>query len=361
MKTWFVELVPPGWQWVMETIWAVVIAVIVIAIALLSVAIFNWLERKIAGRTQDRLGPHRVGGRFGWLQSPADGIKLLCKEDLVPTEADPILFRLAPYLGLTAAFTVFFVVPFADGWAAQQVNSAAFMALAILGMDVFGTVLAGLSSGSKYSLLGGMRAAAQMVSYEVPLGMCVVIPVMCFGTMDLNVIGEAQSGWFWHWGIFANPFMFVTFFVFLVCATAGCNRAPFDMAEAESELVAGFMTEYSGFRWAAFFMGEYTSMVVICGLGSILFLGGWNGPIPWTEWVWLSEHVHPALGWIGNCCGAIGFLAKIYILIAIMMWARWSLPRLRVDQVMTMCLKYCFPITAAMFLGAMLWMAAFPG
>ncbi len=340
---------------------AVVQCMILLGIMMGAAATFTWMERKVSGRIQDRLGPTRVGGRFGWLQSPADGIKLLCKEDLIPKDADPILFRLAPYISFSASFSVFLALPFANGWVAQHLNMGVFFILAVAGLEVYGVMLGGYSSGSKWSLYGCIREAAQVVSYEVPLGLCVLIPVMVAGTLDLVTIGNMQQGWGWNWMIFHSPFMFVTFFIFVTCAVASTNRAPFDLAEAESELVAGFLTEYSGFRWSVFFMAEYGSMVMVSGLGAILFLGGWYGPIPVAELLGLTHANHAILGWLGDLLGACNFLFKAFLGVTVMMWLRWTLPRLRIDQVMTTCLKYCVPLAAAMFVGVVLWSYALPG
>ncbi len=243
----------------------------------------------------------------------------------------------------------------------QQLKVAVFFILAVLGMEVFGIILAGYASGSKWSLFGGMREAAQVVSYEVPLGICVVVPVVVAGTMDLIVIGQMQEGWFTNWFIFHDPFTFGIFFVYFTCATASVNRAPFDLAEAESELVAGFHTEYSGFRWLFFFVAEYGSMFAVAGLASILFFGGWNGPLPIAAWLGLTPENGPLAGYFGNLLGMLNFMFKCTVGITMMMWVRWTLPRLRIDQVIKTCLKYCVPLAAVMFLGATLWTLAFPG
>ena len=334
---------------------------LLLAVVVAAGAVFNWMERKVSARLQDRLGPTRVGGRFGWLQSVADGIKLLTKEDTVPGAADALLFRLAPYISFSATFCIFLALPFSDGWVARHLNVAVFFILAVAGLEVFAVILAGYASGSKWSLFGAMREAAQVVSYEVPLGLCVVVPVMVAGTLDLVAIGNMQAGWLTNWFLFHDPFTFVTFFILLTCAVASVNRAPFDLAEAESELVAGFLTEYSGFRWGVFFMAEYASMVAVSGLAAILFLGGWNGPLPIARWLGLVPEAGPLAGWLGNLLGAGNFLFKCLLGVTFMMWVRWTLPRLRIDQVMTTCLKYCVPLAAAMLLGAMLWTYAFPG
>ena len=252
-------------------------------------------------------------------------------------------------------------MPFADGWVAQHLNSAVFFILAVAGLEVLGVILGGYASGSKWSLFGAMREAAQVVSYEIPLALCAVIPVMIAGTMDLVEIGDRQAGWLTNWLIFHDPFIFVTFFIYMTCAVASVNRAPFDLAEAESELVAGFLTEYSGFRWCVFFMAEYASMFAISGLAAILFLGGWNGPVPIAHWLGLAADPatgytpHPLLGYLGNLLGMCNILTKGIAGVTVMMWLRWTLPRLRIDQVMTVCLKYCIPLAAAMFWGSMWW------
>ncbi len=326
--------------------------------------VFIWMERKIAGRIQDRLGPTRVGGKFGWLQTLADGVKLLGKEDLMPAGADKFLFRIAPYVSFCASLTAFFVIPFAGGlvpFVGQQMNVAVFFVLAIMGLEVFGVILAGYASASKWSLFGAMREAAQVVSYEVPMGLCVVVPVMVAGSMDMVHIADRQQGWFTSWYLLHDPFTFITFWVYFTCAIASVNRAPFDLAEAESELVAGFHTEYSGLRWSFFFMAEYGSMLAVSLLAAILFLGGWHGPIPVASLIGLSWENGVATGLIGNAIGTVVLLVKAFLLVTVMMWVRWTLPRLRIDQVMTTCLKYCVPIAATMFLGAALFQLWLPG
>ena len=333
--------------------------------------IFIWMERKIAGRIQDRLGPTRVGGKFGWLQTLADGVKLVAKEDVTPKDADRLLFKLAPYVSFAASFTGYMALPFAFGWAAQEINVAVFFIVAVLGLEVFGVILAGYASGSKWSLFGGMREAAQVVSYEVPIGLCIVVPVLIVGSMNLVTIGEAQAGLFTNWLILHDPFTFLIFWVYFTCAIASVNRAPFDLAEAESELVAGFHTEYSGLRWSFFFMAEYGSMFLVSGLAAVLFFGGWNGPIPIFHLLpaffgleggpsghWAYEQGETAwriLGFLANVAGVHNLILKAVVGVVVMMWIRWTLPRLRIDQVMTVCLKYCVPLAAIFFIGAVLW------
>jgi NADH-quinone oxidoreductase subunit H len=262
-------------------------------------------------------------------------------------------------VSFAASFAAYLALPFANGWAAREINVAVFFIVAVLGLEVFGVILAGYASGSKWSLFGGMREAAQVVSYEVPMGLCIVIPVMICGTMNLVAIGEMQAGLFTNWLVFHDPFTFLVFFVYITCAVASVNRAPFDLAEAESELVAGFHTEYSGLRWSFFFMAEYGSMFLVSALAAILFFGGWNGPIPIFQaigWSYGPNDVDPRItGYIAQLAGVTNLLLKATLGVTVMMWVRWTLPRLRIDQVMTTCLKYCVPLAAICFLGAMLW------
>jgi NADH-quinone oxidoreductase subunit H len=338
---------------------AIIKGSVLVGFVALSAVFFIWLERKVAGRIQDRLGPTRVGGKFGWLQSIADGVKLLVKEDLIPADADAMLFRLGPYIAFCGSFGAFLALPFANGWVAKPLSIAVFFMLAVMSTEVFGIILAGYGSGSKWALFGGMREAAQMVSYEVPMALCVLIPVIVAGSMDLNFIAREQVGCFWSWYVFHDPFTFLAFWTYFTCATAQCKRAPFDLAEAESELVAGFHTEYSGLRWSFFFMAEYASMFAVSGIATLLFLGGWNtGLLPWDwdlssvlDWPWPVFNV-------GNLINCVVFVVKAWLLVFVMMWVRWTLPRLRIDQVMMTCLKYLLPISCFLLLGVSVWQVA---
>lgn len=340
---------------------AVLSASILVGFVAVSAVFFIWLERKVAGRIQDRLGPTRVGGKFGWLQTIADGIKLLVKEDLIPADADKLLFRLGPYIAFCGAFGAFIALPFAAGWSAYTTGMGVFtigvfFMLAVMSTEVFGIILAGYGSGSKWALFGGMREAAQMVSYEVPMAICVLVPVIVAGSMDLGKIAGNQTGMFWNWYVFRDPFTFIAFWTYFTCATAQCKRAPFDLAEAESELVAGFHTEYSGLRWSFFFMAEYAAMFAVSGIAVLLFLGGWNvGLVPGQDLsVRLRWPDHPILN-VGNVINATVFVLKAWLLVFVMMWVRWTLPRLRIDQVMMTCLKYLLPISCFLLLGVSLW------
>lgn len=325
---------------------------------------YIWLERKVAGRIQDRLGPTRVGGKFGWLQTLADGIKLIQKEDLCPQAADQMLFRLSPYLVFVASFAAFIVLPWSNGWVAQNLDVGIFFMLAVMSLEVIGVILAGYSSGSKWALFGGMREAAQVVSYEIPMAICALVPVTALGTLNMVEISRAQSGFFTNWMVFHDPFCFMAFFIYFTVATASVKRAPFDLAEAESELVAGFHTEYSGIRWSYFFMAEYGSMFAVSGIATALFLGGWQTGLGIEDAI-----LTPLRGWgydfpvkgfvvgnyIANLVGCVVFITKGCLLVFVQMWVRWTLPRLRIDQVMMACLKYLLPISCFLFLGVTVW------
>jgi NADH-quinone oxidoreductase subunit H len=333
-----------------DVVWAVLSVAILMGFVLASAIFFVWLERKVSGRIQDRLGPTRVGGKFGWLQTLADGVKLLCKEDSIPGNADQFLFRAAPYVALAGSFVAFLALPFGNGLVGKELGIAVFFMLAVLSSEVFGVILAGYGSGSKWSLFGGIREAAQVVSYEVPRAICVLVPVIVAGSLNLSEISRNQTGFFVNWYVFHDPFTFLAFIVFFICGVSSCKRAPFDLAEAESELVAGFHTEYSGFRWLLFFMAEYGSMFAISGIAVALFLGGWHiGLVPWE----LSQTFLGPI--IGNLINGLVFVLKCWGGIFVMMWVRWTLPRLRIDQVMLTCLKYLLPASFVLLLGVCAW------
>ena len=344
---------PEGWQYAGA---AVIHMALLFAVFSLCPFFFIWMERKVAGRIQDRLGPTRVGGRFGWLQSLADGIKLVQKEDLCPPEADAMLFRAAPYIVCMSSFAAFIVLPFSGGWVAVAADCGLFIMLAIMSLEVFGIILAGYSSASKWSLFGGMREAAQMVSYEIPMAICALIPIVAAGSLNLGEIGDMQSGGIQNWFLLHDPFTFIAFFVYFVVATASCKRAPFDLAEAESELVGGFHTEYSGMRWSFFFMGEYASMFAVCAIASVLFLGGWNTGLPGLDERLADWRASDGINsYLGGIVGVGAFAVKAVIGVFIQVWLRWTVPRIRIDQVITVCIKYLIPISCFLFLGAVCW------
>jgi len=344
---------------------AVIAAALLLGFMLVNAIFAVWLERKVAGRIQDRLGPTRVGGKFGWLQTLADGVKLITKEDSIPGTADQFLFRVGPYIALLGSFVAFLALPLGNGVVAREMNIGLFFILAVMSTEVFGIILIGYGSGSKWSLFGGMREAAQMISYEIPMALCVLVPVIVAGSMNLNEVALEQRG-IWKWLVFHDPFTFVAFWTYFTCAMASCKRAPFDLAEAESELVAGFHTEYSGFRWLVIFMAEYGSMFAVSGIACLMFLGGWSIGIPWELTTDVFEPMMPSnLVWLGTVIGNVlnvtVFIFKGWILVFVMMWVRWTLPRLRIDQVMMMCLKYLVPISCVLLLGVSIWTLFIPG
>jgi NADH-quinone oxidoreductase subunit H len=332
---------------------------VVIAGIMLSVPMLVWLERKVVADFQARIGPNRVGP-FGLLQSFADGIKLFLKEDIMPLNVDKVLFLLAPVVVMLPALSLFAVIPFGppvqiggqEHWLQVAVGRRAdgtpydvpigvLFLLAISSLGVYGIVLSGWSSNSKYSMLGGLRSAAQMVSYELPMGLAVVAAVMMGsrhqGTLSLASIVDAQSGWFWNWHFlwWGIP-GFVGFVVYLICGIAETNRAPFDLPEAETELVAGYHTEYSSMKFAMFFLAEYANMINVSAVATTLFLGGWHSPIPMP--LFPAGHIMAALG------GVFWFCFKIFLLIMFYMWLRATLPRLRYDQLMKFTWKGLVPI-----------------
>lgn len=356
-------------QYVYSEEWGLVIAALIHAVLIIhffAVAplFYIWLERKVAGRIQDRLGPTRVGGKFGWLQTLADGVKLIQKEDLCPEAADRLLFRASPYIVFVASFGAFIVLPWSDGWIAQNLDVGIFFMLAVMSLEVIGVILAGYSSGSKWSLFGGMREAAQVVSYEIPMAICALVPVTAAGTLNMVDISWMQRGALTNWLVFHDVFCLLAFFVYFTVATASVKRAPFDLAEAESELVAGFHTEYSGIRWSYFFMAEYASMFAVSGIAVSLFLGGWNTGLGIEEVLFAALGGRAKIDALGgfslgsylvNLFGCFVFITKGCLLVFVQMWVRWTLPRLRIDQVMTTCLKYLLPISCFLFLGVTLW------
>ncbi|MFC0525249.1 NADH-quinone oxidoreductase subunit NuoH [Pontibacillus salicampi] len=281
-------------------------------------------ERKVMGYMQLRFGPNRVGGRFGLLQTVADIIKLLTKEDTRPKLADKPLYIIAPVITFTPAFMVLAVIPFTDRFHFADIGVGLLYYVAVSGISTIGIITAGWASNNKYALMGGMRSAAQMISYEIPLVMSVIGVILFAGSLNLIEIVEAQSNVAY---IFLQP---IGFLVFLICANAELNRTPFDLPEAESELVAGYHVEYSGFRWAFFMLSEYVYLFATAALITVLFLGGWN-PIPGLAFI-------PAPFW---------FIGKFMVMIFFFIWIRVSLPRMRVDQLLEFGWKVLLPVALA--------------
>ena len=292
----------------------------------------TYLERKISAFMQARLGPMRVGP-WGLLQPIADAIKLLTKEDIEPDKADHYIFRFAPYISVVSAFIVFAVIPFAPDWGViTDINIGLLFVLSVSSVGVLALILAGWSSNSKYALLGGLRSSAQMVSYEVSMGLSLIGALMFARTLSLSGIVTAQ-GLDSMWYIFYQPLGFI---VFLVSGIAENNRAPFDLPEAESELVAGFHTEYSGMRWSLFFMAEYAAMIVVSAVATTLYLGGWYFPFVWR----LNAAGYETLFVI---ISLIVFVTKMAVLLYVYFWLRWTFPRYRYDQLMDLGWKWMIP------------------
>lgn len=330
MRVWPGAHIP---DWVMYLVAMLAACGAVIAFVSLLAMLMIYLERKIAGHIQQRPGPMYVG-YHGILQSVADGVKLLIKEDVVPDQANRFLFSVAPALVLAGAITPFAGIPFAHKLVIANLDIGVYYVLAFAALEVVGVIMAGWASHSKWSLYGGMRLAAQMMSYEIPMGLAVLTIIMMTGTLNLNAIASEQK---YIPFIVQSPFALVAFIIFYIGGLASSKRAPFDLPEAESELVSGFHTEYSGLRFSFFFLAEYTAMALISAIAAILYLGGWNFPV--------RGDLHPVVG-------LLQLWTKIFLLLFIMLWLRWTLPRVRVDQVMYMCLKVLLPFGMACVMGA---------
>jgi NADH-quinone oxidoreductase subunit H len=313
-------------------IWPLIQIGLVVTLVALWVAYATYLERKISAFIQARLGPMRVGP-WGLLQPIADGLKLLVKEDFIPENADRWIFFFAPYIAVASAFIVFSVVPFGPDWAViADVNIGLLLVLAVSSVGVLALILAGWSSNSKYALLGGLRSSAQMVSYEVSMGLSLIGVLMFARTLSLSGIIAAQgSDSIWY--IVYQP---AAFLLFLISGIAENNRAPFDLPEAESELVAGFHTEYSGMRWSLFFMAEYAAMVVVSAVAATVFLGGWYFPFVYRLETAGQHNLYVIVS-------LLVFLVKVSVILYIYFWLRWTLPRFRYDQLMDIGWKWLIP------------------
>ena len=322
---------------------------VVMGIVLLTVMALTLAERKVLGWMQDRMGPMEVGP-YGLLQPIADGLKLFFKEDIITAGANKFLFSLAPILALVPALIGFAVVPFGPNhtielfgiqfkpFVISDINIGILYILAFTSIGAYGIILGGWASNSKYSLLGGLRAAAQVISYELNVGLAIVGVLLLAGSLSLVKITEAQCCWFWNWFVLSPPFpQLFAFVVYVISAVAETNRVPFDLPEAESELVAGFFTEYSGMRFAFFFLAEYANMILVSCIAAALFLGGWNAPAPFLQFHGSLEH----LAWVS---GVLWFAAKVYFFLFLFFWLRATLPRLRYDQLMRFGWNVMLPI-----------------
>ncbi|MDD4881853.1 MAG: NADH-quinone oxidoreductase subunit NuoH [Gallionellaceae bacterium] len=321
---WFQELLGPAWL----PVWTLVKIIVIVLPLLIAVAYLTYAERKIIGYMQIRIGPNRVGF-FGYRlvglgQPIADAVKLMTKEILLPTGANKSLFLVGPVLAIAPALAAWAVVPFTDHLVLANVNASLLYIMAITSMGVYGVVVAGWASNSKYALLGALRSAAQIVSYEIAMGFALVGVLMSAQSLNLVEIVQHQSGGFWQW--YWLP-LFPLFIVYLIAGVAETNRAPFDVAEGESEIVAGFHVDYSGMAFAVFFLAEYANMILVAALTSILFLGGWLSPVPFLP---------DGFFWIA---------AKISFVLFLFLWFRATFPRYRYDQIMRLGWKVFIPVT----------------
>ena len=334
---WLVSFLPSDWQHVVSVVLCVA-TIVLLYPALFAIAVL--LERKGLGRMQNRYGPNRVGP-FGILQPIADGIKSLTKEDIVPFKSDALVHFMAPLVLVVAVFMGFAVMPMGRNMVLVDMDASLLFFFAMGASTELSIFMAGWSSRNKYSLLGAMRAVAQMISYEVPLLLSSVVIVMMTGSLSLVKIVEAQNHYSWglpHWYVFTT-WGLAGFVMFVIASMAETNRSPFDLPEGESEIVAGYFTEYSGFKFALFFLGEYVGMFGIAGLGTTLFLGGWSAPFAFLGWV-------PSWIW---------FFAKVMAWICFFIWVRGTMPRLRQDQLMNFAWKFVLPMTLVNLMVAALW------
>ena len=322
-------------------------AIVWLVVAFPFAGMVSWVERRVWARIQSRVGPNRVGPN-GFLQWIADGLKHVCKEDIVPEEADPHLFKFAPYLFILAFALPWAVMPFSEDLILADLNVGILYFTAVTAITVVGVLMAGWASNDKWSLIGGIRSAAQIVSYEIPAGLSIFPVVLMTGTLSMQSIIKAQGWAPQTWFLFANPFTFIAANILFISALAEGNRTPFDLPEAESELVAGFATEYSGMRYLFFFMAEWGNLFIIGALITTLFLGGWQFPHVTDNRVLM------------NVLQLITFNVKVIAIVFFSMWIRATLPRVRVDQLMTMCWKYFVPIAFLNMIGSAVWVAIWP-
>jgi NADH-quinone oxidoreductase subunit H len=322
----------------------------------------TWVERRVAGRMQSRIGPNRTGAA-GFLAWVADAVKMVLKEDTIPGSADNLLFRAAPYFSMVGLLLPFVVLPFGESTVVTNMNVGVFYVTAVTAFVVVGILVSGWASNSKWALFGGIRGAAQVLSYEIPAGIALMVPVLMAGTLSMQGIVRAQGGCPWEWFVFRNPAALVAFFIAVTSSLAEGNRTPFDLPEAESELVAGYHAEYSGFRLAIFLMVEWANMWIMAGLAVTLFLGGWQIPGVSPE---MYAHARgagllPAPSWfLLQAASMLVFIVKTWALVFLFIWLRWTLPRVRVDQMMSLCWKYLVPGAFLCFLVTLLWQLLMP-
>jgi len=319
-------------EWLMSFIIILMKSLMIVIPVILGVAYLTYAERKIIGYIQIRIGPNRVGP-FGLLQPFADVFKLLFKEIILPTQSNRYLYILAPILAFAPALTVWSIIPFAEGWVLADINAGLIFLLAMTSLAVYGVIIAGWASNSKYAFLGALRSAAQVVSYEIAMGFALVGVLMAAGSMNLSQIVMAQQGGLLHW--YWLP-LFPLFIVYWISAVAETNRAPFDVAEGESEIVAGFHVEYAGVTFAIFFLAEYANMILLSVLAAIMFLGGWLSPFEGISWINDKLMWVPGIVWLG---------LKVALFLFTYLWFRATFPRYRYDQIMRLGWKIFIPVT----------------
>jgi len=331
LQDWLYLNFNPTWALVIECLIVIVLAIALFAFLGLVLVL---MERKVAAHMQIRLGPNRVGPK-GMFQTAADTLKLIMKEGLTPDGADKFLFNLAPFVVMIVAMLILAPIAFAKGFQIWDINIGVLYVSAISSLSVIGILMAGWASNNKYSLLGAMRSGAQIVSYELSAGISILCIVVLSGSLSINdIIASQQNGW---WLFKGHIPVIIAFVIFMIAVTAETNRAPFDLAEAESELTAGFHTEYSGMKFALFFLAEYINIFIVCAIGATLFLGGWM-PFHIGNW----QDFNHIMDYIPS---SIWFFGKTFFLIFLIMWFRWTFPRLRVDQLLNLEWKYLLPIS----------------
>jgi NADH-quinone oxidoreductase subunit H len=331
IQAWLYQVLPPFWALVAEF---AIIALCAIALFAALGLVLVIMERKVAAWIQIRLGPNRVGP-LGLLQSTADTVKLIMKEGLTPDGADKFLFNVAPFIVMVVAMLLLAPIAFAKGFQVWDINIGVLYISAVSSISVIGILMAGWASNNKYSLLGAMRSGAQIVSYELSAGLSVISIVVLTGSLSLgDIVASQENGW---WIFKGHIPVWISFVIFIIAVTAETNRAPFDMAEAESELTAGFHTEYSGMKFALFFLAEYINIFIVCAIGATLFFGGWM-PLHIGNW----QAFNHVMDYIPS---SLWFFGKTFFLIFLIMWFRWTFPRLRIDQLLNLEWKYLLPIS----------------
>ena len=340
-------------------IWLPLPMLLVLTAAMVGVLVTVWLERKISAAVQQRIGPEYAGA-LGVLQPMADGLKLLVKEDVIPVRADGLLFTLGPVLVLVPVILSWLIVPFGQNLLISNVGIGIFLWISLSSIQPIGLLMSGYASNNKYSLLGGLRAAAQSISYEIPLALAVLAVVMMSNSLStVDIVAQQNGAGLLSWNVWRQP---VGFLIFWICALAECERLPFDLPEAEEELVAGYQTEYAGMKFALFYLGSYINLVLSSLLVAVLYLGGWGFPIP-VEWLagWLGQSVDaPLVQVITGSVGIVMTVLKAYLLVFLAILLRWTTPRVRIDQLLDLGWKFLLPIALGNLLITAALKLAFP-